>query len=213
MSKLYLEIFDPERKRVFEKLAFFNKNGILAGGTALALQLGHRYSLDFDIFLPNLISRQFFRKVVRVFGKNITTRISTNDLLLIKTAENIEVHFVYLEYKNLFPPVETNSINLADLGDIAADKAYTIGRRGQWRDYVDLFFILKEKVFTLEKIMKMAEKKYRPEFNPRLFLEQLPYFGDIPDFKISFLGKSYSVREIKDFLTLTVKNFDLKKYS
>lgn len=113
MSKLYLEIFDPERKKTFEKLSSFSSAGFLAGGTALALQLGHRKSLDFDIFLPKPISRRFVKKVIAVFGKTITTRVSTGDLLLIKTAQNIEIHFVYIWYKQISPTVKTNSLDLA----------------------------------------------------------------------------------------------------
>lgn len=97
--------------------------------------------------------------------------------------------------------------DLAAVKDIAADKAHTIGRRGQWRDYVDIFFLLKRKTFTLEEIVKMAGKKYHPEFNPRLFLEQLAYYGDISDFSVTFLQESYTVNEVKEFLADEVKRF------
>jgi predicted nucleotidyltransferase component of viral defense system len=210
MSELYLEILDPERKKVWEKLSAFKKYGILAGGTALAFQLGHRKSFDFDLFLPKSLSRQFFRRVLDVFGKNIITRVSTEDILLIKTPKNIEIHFVYVWYINLYPTINTDSLRLFSVPDIAADKAFTIGKRGQWRDYVDIFFLLKKKLFTLEKIIELAQKKYRPEFNPRLFLEQLSYYDDINNFKIEFLKESYPTSQIQSFLTQAVKNFSFK---
>ena len=210
MSELYLEILDPERKKVWEKLSAFKKYGILAGGTALAFQLGHRKSFDFDLFLPKSLSRQFFRRVLDVFGKNIITRVSTEDILLIKTPKNIEIHFVYVWYINLYPTINTDSLRLFSVPDIAADKAFTIGKRGQWRDYVDIFFLLKKKLFTLEKIIELAQKKYRPEFNPRLFLEQLSYYDDINNFKIEFLKESYHTSKIQSFLTQAVKNFSFK---
>ena len=50
MSKIFLEILDPERQKVFTRLTAFCDDGYLAGGTALALQLGHRVSIDFDVF-------------------------------------------------------------------------------------------------------------------------------------------------------------------
>jgi hypothetical protein len=81
---------------------------------------------------------------------------------------------------------------------------------GQWRDYVDIFFLLKKKLFTLEKIIELAQKKYRPEFNPRLFLEQLSYYDDINNFKIEFLKESYPTSQIQSFLTQAVKNFSFK---
>ncbi|MCL5675780.1 MAG: nucleotidyl transferase AbiEii/AbiGii toxin family protein [Patescibacteria group bacterium] len=211
MLKLYLEILDPKRKEVFEKLTAFGKDGFLAGGTALALQLDHRKSFDFDIFLPKQISSQFYRRVLRVFGQETRVRIKTGDLLLIQTSEGIDVHFVYYWYKDLFPRVKTSSIDLSTMADIAANKALTIGQRGQWRDYVDVFFLLKKGVFNFEKIMEMARKKYKSEFNPRLFLEQLAYFGDIADFNITYQNESYSVEEVENFLIKTVKDFDIKK--
>jgi len=207
MSKLYLEILDPDRKEVFKKLALFKKDGVLAGGTGLALQVGHRKSFDFDIFLPKPIPKRFFRKVVEVFGEDLETRVSTGDILLIKTPKDVEIHFVYVWYKRLFEPVETSSLSLSAVGDIAADKAYTIGRRGQWRDYVDIFFLLKRKIFTLGEFIGMANEKYGPEFNPRLFLEQLTYYGDIHDFSATFLKESYTVDEVKKFLKNETERF------
>lgn len=94
---------------------------------------------------------------------------------------------------------------LDPLSDFAADKAYSIGKRGVWRDYVDIFFLLKRKIFTLKEIIHNAQKKYKPEFNPRLFLEQLSYFGDIHDFQMVLLKEKYTVEDVKTFLIGTVK--------
>lgn len=209
MLRVYPGIFDQKRSAVFKKLAAFKKYGVLAGGTALALQIRHRKSFDFDIFLPKPISRHFVKKVIEVFGSDLKTRVSNSDILLIVTPSGVEIHFVYVWYKRLFPVVRTSSIDLAAVGDIAADKIFTIGRRGQWRDYVDIFFLLKRKILSLRQIMNLAEKKYRPEFNSRLFLEQLDWFGDINDFTVSFLKEKYPVSEIKGFLIKEVEEFKL----
>ena len=210
MLELYQEIFDPERKKLWEKLAAFTQDGFLAGGTALALQLGHRKSFDFDIFLPNPISSQFYHKVLKILGQEGKPRVRTGDLLLVQTPEKIDVHFVYYWYKNILPLIKTSSLDLASVADIAANKAFTIGQRGQWRDYVDIFFLLQRKVFTLEKIVTISQKKYGSEFNPRLFWEQLCYFDDIKNFDITFLKESFSTEEIQTFLTNAVKNIDIK---
>lgn len=207
MSKLFLEILDADREKIFNQLSAFANKGILAGGTALTLQIGHRKSFDFDIFVPKSISHHFVKKVVEVFGQDIEIRHQTGDILLVKTPKNIEVHFIYYWYQNLFKTIKTSSIDLFAVGDIAADKAHTIGRRGQWRDYVDIFFLLKRKIYTLDAIIKMATQKFRPEFNPRLFLEQLCYYRDIQDFSITFVNESYPTKEIKDYLKNEVNNF------
>lgn len=63
MSQLFLDQLDPERKRVFDKLAAFTDTFVLAGGTAIMLQIGHRKSFDFDLFLPNPIPRTLYETI------------------------------------------------------------------------------------------------------------------------------------------------------
>lgn len=208
MSNLYLEILDKPREQVFRQLAAFEDDGYLAGGTALALQLGHRRSFDFDVFVPKSLTKRFFsQKVVPVFGSQIETRVDTGDMLIFETPAEVKIGFVYYWYDRLEPLVESPSIKLASVKDIAADKARTIGRRGQWRDYVDIFYLLQSETLTLAEMMELANRKFRPEFNPRLFLEQLTYYGDIHDFEIVWLGEGFSTGEIQSFLRQAVGQY------
>jgi hypothetical protein len=190
----------------FKKLKLFKKEGILAGGTALFLQMGHRFSFDFDIFLFREIKRSDLLQFKKLFTiKEVP--VNTIDQLNIITSENMRITLFHYLYKPLFEPVPTISLPLFDLRDIALDKAFTIGRRPIWRDYVDLFFILKKDILDLSEILKLGEKKFGVEFNPRLFLEQLIYFKDLQITKISFVKKEYSSKEIKDFLKRKVEEF------
>ena len=70
-----------------------------------------------------------------------------------------------------------------------------------------MFFILKEKNIDINDMIKLAEKKYSPEFNPILFLEQLVYFKDIRISEIQFIKKKYSINEIKSFFKKELKRF------
>lgn len=112
MSKIHLEIFDEERKRVFDELKVFSDIGYLAGGTALALQLKHRISYDFDIFIPSALDNTLRQRIKTVFPEAIYS-LNTTDQINLRTKENIK----------------SESLSLATLDDIAADKATTIGRR------------------------------------------------------------------------------------
>lgn len=103
--------------------------------------------------------------------------------------------------------IKTHWANLASIADIAADKAATVGRRATWRDYVDVFFLLKWKLVTLENLFSLAKRKFQGEFNELLFLEQLVYFEDLEMTKITFLKESYSEAEIKRYLEKEVKRF------
>jgi len=102
--------------------------------------------------------------------------------------------------------------------EIALMKAYTIGRRPTFRDYIDLYFLLKKGIVTLEYILEKAPQKFviegEPVFSKKLFLEQLIYTEDIIDKEtalISVIGEAPNVDEIESFLTLQAKTA-IEKY-
>src|SRR3989338_3083604 len=127
MSKIHLEILDKERQRIFDYLSAFSRIGYLAGGTALALQINHRKSLDFDIFVKNPINNYLRLKVRKIFGM-IDFYVNRDDQISFKTKEEITITFVWYYYKTVHPLIKTHSLPLAAFMDIAADKAHTIGR-------------------------------------------------------------------------------------
>ncbi len=200
MSTLILESLDKNRLAVFNKLGSFRNLGVLGGGTALALQIGHRVSFDFDIFTFKELDSNLWKKVKTVFGKGSVKTLDTSQQLNLITPENVAITFFNDEYKNIFDPVSTNTINLLNIKDIAANKAYVIGKRPKWRDYVDLYFLLKDKYFSLKELINLAEKKFDSDFSAKLFLEQLVYWSDIQDYTIDFIGKEIPEEEIKAFL-------------
>lgn len=204
MSEICLEILDKERRLIFNKLGRFSPLGYLSGGTALALQISHRLSLDFDFFMDKPLSRTLVKRCWEVFGDIQVVR-QTADQITLLAPSNIKIDFVYYWYPLIKPLIKTPVINLASVADIAADKTETIGRRAAWRDYVDIFFLLKKKVFNLESLISYAQKKFKGEFNELLLLEQLVYFKDLEMANTAFLKESYSETEIKQFLKQEVK--------
>lgn len=206
MSKIYLDVLDEKKQRVFQNLSLFKRYGYLAGGTALALQIKHRISFDFDVFVYKQINNSLRKKSADVFGKT-DFYVNTSDQISFKTKDDISITFVWYFYKTLYPLVTTNAISLASVYDIAADKAHTIGRRAVWRDYVDLFILLSEKIVTLEQICRLAQKKFGNEFNEAQFLQQLCYFKDVTEVPVDFLKKSYTASEIKSFLEKQVEQY------
>jgi len=208
MSLLHYNLLDKSRKKVFEQLKSFKKEAVLAGGTALLLQIGHRLSFDFDLFSKREITRNDLLKLKRLF-KIQEVRLNTVEQLNVITAENILITLVYYPYKPLFEQVPTVSLPILSIKDIALDKAFTIGRRTAWRDYVDLFFLLKNHYIDLSEIIKLGQKKFDMEFNPRLFLEQLIYFEDLEITKISFIREKYNSEQIQKFFEKEIKKIKL----
>ena len=186
MLSIHLELLDKERKEVFEKLKIFSKIAILGGGTALSLQIVHRLSFDFDLFLERPLKKEDLLRIKKTF-KIAGVQINTSEQLTVITDNNVDITLLYYPYRPVFPKVITPSLPLYAVEDIAANKAYTVGRRAIWRDYVDLFFILKRDLVDIFGLVKLSEKKFGVEFNPKLFLEQLIYFEDIEISKISFV--------------------------
>lgn len=204
MSKLFLETLDNKRQKDFIKLSNFKELGILGGGTALALQIGHRKSFDFDIFINDGIQKGLWQKVKNVFGKNSYKTLDTTEQLNLVTESGINITFFKDDYKPLFDPIVNENINLMDIKDVAANKAFIQGRRPKWRDYVDLYFIIKSKHLTLVEIINLAIKKFGSDFTTKLFLEQLVYWDDIYNYEIEFVNKEIKKEEIQEFLKAEV---------
>lgn len=177
----------------------FKREYYLVGGTAIALYLGHRRSIDFDLFKFSMISAK--KNVEKLSRSNVNftiTRNVTEQLNLI--ANNVKMTFFQypfqIEAKNDFEKV----IRIPDLLDLAAMKAYALGRRSKWKDYVDLYFLLKDK-FTLQQIIDRAIMIFGDLFSDKLFRSQLSYFDDI-DYteEVDYLVNAPSDAEIKSFL-------------
>jgi len=97
MEKLHLDILDQERKVIFQKLGTFRSRGFLAGGTALALQLGHRVSYDFDIFCSKEIPQNFPAKIEKdIYVKEVL--VSSGDEFTFLTEHDIKISFIYYPF-------------------------------------------------------------------------------------------------------------------
>jgi len=211
MSKIHFEILDPTRLDVFKKLIHFQKYGSLGGGTAIALQIKHRKSYDFDIFLSESIPDKLKEELKTIFPNFQILREETNQIDYI-VRKDIKLTFLKHNFPPLHPLIETGSIKLFNLKDLASNKAATIGRRGVWRDYIDLFFLLKGRMSSLDEVIRETEKRFGGEFNKRLFLEQLVYTKDITNFDIDYIDKTHEPDEIGNYFEKLVKDYDNIKY-
>lgn len=210
MIELHLEILDEQRNSMWNKLRSFSSVGVLGGGTGLALQLGHRKSYDFDVMISTLIQKSLWVKAKKEFGNGCLKTLDSEDQLSFVTPENIAITFLYCEDRFLFPSLKSSSIDLLDIRDIAAEKAMTIGRRGKWRDYADIYSLLVRDIISLPEICEWGQRRFGGGFSKRLFLQQLVYFDDIPDFTIEWVGTEIDPEEIKRFLCRVVKEEEEK---
>ena len=136
-------------------------------------------SVDFDMFSDKKNLRNLLRKVEIIF-KNYKISIVINDQDQLSVRVNgIKIDFVRYPFSPILGFINFEGVNILKVAEITAMKAQTLGRRPVLKDYIDLYFILREKYIDLNGTIDIAEKKYKDEFNGRLFLEQLIYFLDL----------------------------------
>jgi len=197
----------------------------LAGGTGLALQLQHRKSLDLDFFQASLSERIPLQKITRelgqVFGERSLKQVSRQSDQVIWDVLGTKVSFIAYPFRLLEPLVDAGEfsrhlagVRLAAPKEIAMMKAYALGRRATFRDYVDLYFVIKEGYASLNDIIASAEEKFVLDneklFSTRLFLEQLAYTKDLEDLDAALnllFDRKVSAEEITAFLKKETSRF------
>jgi predicted nucleotidyltransferase component of viral defense system len=147
-------------------------NTRLVGGTALALQLGHRVSVDLDIFGIVPIDANQLSEELNVVGLKGRLDYGSNNIKQF-TINNVKVDFVNYQYKWLEPVKTEEGIRLADLKDITAMKLEAITNRGTRRDFVDVYFLLKQ--FPIKQQLELYLQKY-PDGSSFNVLRSLTYF-------------------------------------
>ncbi|PJB09293.1 hypothetical protein CO121_00775 [bacterium (Candidatus Gribaldobacteria) CG_4_9_14_3_um_filter_36_15] len=205
---MHQEAITSEAKKVFEKLKNFSKF-YLVGGTGLALQLGHRLSVDFDFFWEKEIPKNLLPKLRTVYKDSEIEVILNHSEQLTVTIDGISVSFVKYTFPVISKFLDYQGIKILPAPEIAAMKAYALGQRATFKDYVDLYFVLKEKVANLKEIISLCEKKYREEFDARLFLEQLVYSEDIEEIEIQFLKEKVDRLKIENFFKKEIKKIKI----
>ena len=145
----------------------------LVGVASLALQIGHRNSVDIDMFGNREIDTDLFEKKLKLFGKVEITQSTKN--ILISSINDIKVDFVNYKYPLLQETKIIDSIRLASKEDIAAMKLNAILGRGSRKDFIDLYFLLKH--FSLRQMFEFFKKKYA-EGSEFLVYKSLTYFED-----------------------------------
>jgi len=184
ISNLHLGILDEQRRELLDKLQPFIKGFVLGGGTALALQLNHRRSFDFDFFSSSPVANNHLEKL----SQSLTVKsvaVDTADELTFFTDSDIKVTFLYYPFNHTFPLIDIGEgLNLFSVKDIAIKKAYTIGRRGEYRDYFDLYTILKGGYLGLPELTSLTKEVYGGIFSEKNLLSQLVYFDDLLNFEI-----------------------------
>ena len=195
---MHKEILNKNQLELLPLVRLFKREFYLVGETAIALHIGHRRSIDFDLFKQGrLVHHRILKKLDVYKPYTVTRRVEEQLNLILKS-----VKFTFFEYPF---PIEVDCkfediIKLPDLLNLAAMKAFALGRRSKWKDYVDIYFILRDH-YSLNRIIENASTIYGELFSEKLFRAQLSYFEDV-DYseEVEYLVKQPTNKEIKEFL-------------
>lgn len=175
----------------------------------MALHIGHRLSVDFDLFSSQPLHPQLLRQIKRTFIKSkieITYKTPEQLNLII---DGIKYTFFFFEYPVILPFSVYKNVPILKIPELAAMKAFSIGKRLSYKDYVDWYFLLKEDHVRLPNIVHLAQQKFGGDFNDRLFLGQLVSLEDVPTQKIDFLRGDVDRKTIQKFLERAVRGYKI----
>src|SRR3989344_3015422 len=189
---MFYDILDKKRIEILSFFNLFKDRFYLAGGTGLALQIGHRDSIDFDFFTQSHIdTAKLFNELRDGFAdRQIIRTLEEKDSLNVIVDGSIKLSFFRYPYILIKDCLDEENLRIASIEDIACMKLSAIVSRAVEKDFVDLYFIIK-------KI---------PYLDTNLVLKSLVYFDDVIEEKIKFKhGFNVSMKELKLFFEEQVK--------
>lgn len=201
---MFYNVLDKKRREILPLLKSFKKDFYLVGGTALALQIGHRDSVDFDFFSKKDINtKELFNKVKDVFrGHKILKIQEEENTLTVIIDDNIDLSFFGYKYKLIKPLIKEEYFNLASVEDIGCMKFSAIIGRKINKDYIDLYYILQK--LKLRNLLDAAKRKM-PELDSNLIIKNLVYFEDVESSPIKFRNNNkVSLKEVEKYIKRAV---------
>lgn len=177
-----LNVLPVRQKTLWPELGAVPGSFVLYGGTAIALQLGHRESIDFDFFgserfdPDDLLGSLPFLQNARV-----TQRKQDTLTAVVDRGGAVSLSFFGLpEIRAVKPPLRTsdNGIRVASLVDLAGMKVSVVQKRAEWKDYADIAALLEHGI-GLDVALGAGAAIYGDQFNPQISLKALSYFDDV----------------------------------
>jgi len=202
-----LDILAPPQRALWPELDATPDHFTLYGGTALALRLGHRQSLDFDFFSrqafdPGALAREIpylaEAEQVQVVSHTLTCRVERGGPVLVSFFGNLT-----LGEAGPREIAEGSKVHVASLLDIAGTKAAVVQQRAQPRDYLDIDALIRQGI-DLRHVLAAGAVVYGRSFNPLVTLKALSYFDDVPALPIEVQERLQAAVETVDPTNLPV---------
>jgi hypothetical protein len=197
---MHLNILSDRQNELLSFISGFRRNYYLVGGTAIALHIGHRRSIDYDLFTAKTLNKSLIKR--KIFEQKYGKQLLFEDIDQMHFLLNdVKITFFNYPYPIKHDEMVKRFISMPSLITLSAMKAFALGRRAKWKDYVDLYFILKD-YYSIKDISTEANIIFGDLFSEKLFREQMSFHEDI-DYSepVEYLpGFEVTEKEIKDFL-------------
>ncbi len=201
---LYYETIDSKTLELLinvQRVPEFN-NLRLVGGTSLALQIGHRKSIDLDLF--GEIDTDYITISKRLDNIGTVTTIKNSENIKVFIVNNIKVDIVNYHYKWLEDEIKKDDLILATSKDIIAMKLAAITGRGTKKDFIDLFYLLHQ--YTLKQAFDFYSKKYH-DGSVFMVLKSLSYFDDAEEDEDPIMLKKYLWEDTKLYIKDKIERY------
>ena len=197
---MFYDILDKKRIAILPLLREFKEDFYLVGGTAIALYLGHRRSIDFDMFsYTPIVKHRIKRKLLDIPFKQIPIYEDVDQLHVM--INEVKITFFHYPFDVDHPEKFNNYFSMPTLLSLSAMKAFALSRRAKWKDYVDLFFIIKD-YYSIDQISLECKRLFGDQYAEKLFRQQLAFHKDIDYTEpVEYLMQSIPENEIREFLT------------
>lgn len=199
---LHYETIEPGTLELLKKLQGVEllKETRLVGGTSLALQLGHRKSVDLDLFGHLECEPEELVESLQKIGNVIVTRQTANIHLF--QIDQIKVDIVNYNYPWIHDMLYEDGIRLAHTEDIAALKINAIINRGTKKDFIDIAQLLE--VYSLQQILEFYSKKF-PNYSNFMAMKSLTYFEDAEQQPMPYMFSNKSWEDVKSEVLSALK--------
>jgi hypothetical protein len=202
-----LDILPPAQLALWPELNATPEHFTLYGGTALALRLGHRQSVDFDFFSDVAFDPDELARAIPFLAGAERVRVSTHSLeCRVERGGPVLVSFFgNLDLGQAAPRemADGSQVHIASLLDIAGTKAAVVQRRAEVRDYLDIDALIRDGI-ALPQILAAGAVVYERSFNPLITLKALSYFHDVPTLPAEVRERLQAVVEAVDPARLPV---------
>lgn len=197
---IHYEILPQEQKKIYKNLSFLkNKGFILFGGTAIALQLGHRQSIDFDFFTSNKLDKKLKDEILNNLKSDTMLQNEENTLVFLKNEVKLsffgDIDFAIRENSLVLDDV----LEVANLKSLLATKLKATFDRAEYKDYIDIVEILKTGQITIEEGINKMFDFFGTDFTASQVLKNLTYFEDGDLYRLEIKDRDILIQSVLNF--------------